>query len=78
MIVPEKFKFENVVDQETPFECKEEAASGTHAKKGNLQIGRLVWTEERIGSLTVPGTVSGFVDNIGIVSLDSRHLRPLK
>ena len=76
MAMPENYKYEYVIYGDIPYECVDDSSKGTQGREGILQTGRLVWTLQPKPDDSAPAVVTGFVDGIGLISVDSRHLRP--
>jgi hypothetical protein len=75
---PPDFKTEYILTQSVPYECADEGRKGTHASKGILQTGRVVWLR---GDPTEGGSherVSVYADGIGMVSLEPRFIKRIE
>jgi hypothetical protein len=74
---PPDFKTEYILTQSVPYECAEEGKKGTHASKGILHTGRVVWLPSDAAESGSQQRVSVYVDGIGIVSLEQRFIKRL-
>jgi hypothetical protein len=73
MLRPEAFQKPQVVLQNTPYVVGEKAAKEA-SSGGLLSRGRIVWTQEPEPSRTNSQSTIGFLDGVGIISLNPQLL----
>jgi hypothetical protein len=75
---PPNFEIEYILTQSVPYECADEGKKGTHASKGILHTGRVVWLRsDSVEGGTQP-RVSVYVDGVGMVSLEQRFIKRIE
>ena len=75
---PPDFKTEYILTQSVPYECADEGRKGTHASKGILQTGRVVWLRSDSTEDVSQQRVSVYADGIGMVSLEQRFIKRIE
>ncbi len=75
---PPDFKIEYALTQSVPYECADLGKKGTHASKGILHTGRVVWLRDDAAEGDSQQQVSVYADGIGMVSLERRFIRRIK
>jgi hypothetical protein len=71
---PQQFRSPCLVTQNTPYMFASESAPPTTRDGGVLGKGQLVWTCEVDGTEERPHSVTAFVEDLGLISLDPRSL----
>ncbi len=74
MLKPETFQQPYVACRHLPYQCGEAANDLSPSSGGVLCKGQMVWTTQSYPSTERPLSVTAFVDDIGIVSLDPHWL----
>ena len=79
MTKPENYGETCVLVRNTPYECKDELVQGELNSGGVLEQGQVVWVEPRPRQTRFPfrrgsTPIPGYVEHIGVVSLDPRFL----
>jgi hypothetical protein len=72
---PHQFQSPCLATQNTPYLFAEEPAPARTCDGGVLGKGRLVWTCEVYGTQNRLHSVTAFVDDLGLISLDPHSLR---
>lgn len=75
---PRDFKTEYILTQSVPYECADEGRKGTHASKGILHTGRVVWLRSDSTESNSQQQVLVYVDGIGLVSLEQRFIKRIE
>lgn len=75
---PPNFETEYILTQSVPYECADEGKKGTHASKGILHTGRVVWLRSDSTGVGTQPRVSVYVDGIGMVSLEQRFIKRIE
>ena len=75
---PPNFEIEFILRQSVPYECADEAKKGTHASKGILHTGRVVWLRSDSAEGGTQPRVSVYVDGVGMVSLEQRFIKRIE
>jgi hypothetical protein len=75
---PPNFEAEYILTQSVPYECAGEGKKGTHASKGILHTGRVVWLRSDSTKGGTQPRVSVYVDGIGMVSLEQRFIKRIE
>lgn len=82
MMKPETYGETCVIVRNLPYECEDDRR-GPSTAGGVLGKGSVVWVERRDGnrngsvSSSRTGSVTAYVEGIGVVSVDPRYLAPL-
>ena len=72
---PPNFKTAYTLTQSVPYECADESKKRTHASKGILHPGRLVWLRGDAAEGDSQQQVSAYADGIGMVLLERRFIK---
>jgi len=75
---PPNFETEYILTQSVPYECADEGKKGTHASKGILHTGRVVWVRSDSTEVGTQPRVSVYVEGIGMVSLEQRFIKRIE
>jgi hypothetical protein len=75
---PPNFETEYILTQSVPYECADEAKKGTHASKGILHTGRVVWLRSDSTEGGTKTRVSVYADGIGMVSVEQRFIKRIE
>ncbi len=70
---PHDYRHSWTIDHDVPYEISGNQ-KGTHAGKGTLHAGRVVWTREALPIEITGASVSAYVDGVGVISLDPHSL----
>ena len=74
---PQDFKIEYILTQSVPYKCADEGRKGTHASKGILHTGRMIWLRSD-SSEGGSQRVSAYAEGIGLVSLEQRFIKRIE
>ena len=73
-MIPADYTEQRVVTQDVPYHV--EGLKGTHADDGTLHLGRVVWVKKGTEAQNPDQRVSVYAEGAGLVSVESRFLRP--
>jgi len=65
-----------IITEDTPYQVEGSDLKGTHSGTGVLNLGRVVWTKKNPKEPGPEQHVSVYAEGVGLVSLESRFLRP--
>lgn len=79
MTKPENFGQTRVLKQNMPYQCQSQHTAGMPLSGGVLGKGQVVWVEPPPDGTRLPSrrgsrSISGYVEDIGVISLDPRFL----
>lgn len=76
MTKPKEFRSTCITTCEIPYEVQDGALKGTHASKGILENGRVVWLKAQSEEERPDFMVPAYAEGVGIILLDSRRVAP--
>lgn len=73
---PREYQSACTVTGEIAYEVRDAATKGTHAGRGNLSTGRVVWVSEPLSEKVSDGSVLAYAEGIGVISVERQSLAP--
>ncbi len=74
---PEDYRYAFMVRSEVPYQVAPGVPQGVQAAEGVLQIGRVIYLKDWIGTRAEKTFAPAYVEGIGLVSVDSEMLQPV-
>jgi len=73
-VKPAEYSESRIVTEDAPYHVED--LKGTHSDPGMLHLGRVVWGKKSPEGQSPEQRVSVYAEGVGLVSLESRFLRP--
>lgn len=65
-----------IVTEDTPYQVEGSDLKGTHSGTGILHLGRVVWIRKSLAEQGPEQRTTAYAEGVGLVSVESRFLRP--